>query len=91
MHLYLYFMQGRKGRGSIYVFASGNGGRSDTCATDGYANSIYTISVGSAASDGTQSSFDEICSAKMVVTFNSDSYHGIFDEDLKLVVSANFI
>ena len=66
--------QGRGGKGSIYTFAAGNGGPGDSCAADGYTNSIYTISVGSAASDGTQSSFDEMCSGKMVVTFDSDPY-----------------
>ncbi|XP_056308747.1 proprotein convertase subtilisin/kexin type 6-like, partial [Danio aesculapii] len=40
--------KGRKGRGSIFVWASGNGGQSqDHCSCDGYTNSIYTISVGS--------------------------------------------
>ena len=39
-----------------------------------FTNSIYTISVGSAASNGQQSYFDEMCSAKMVVTFDSDPY-----------------
>ena len=70
----LAFSQGRQGMGNIYTFAAGNGGRSDTCAADGYSNSIYTISVGSAASNGEQSSFDEMCSSKMAVTFDSDPY-----------------
>ena len=67
-------IQGRGGKGSIYVFAAGNGGPGDTCAADGYTNSIYTIAVGSAGSDGRQSSFDEPCSGKMVVTFDTDPY-----------------
>lgn len=38
---------GRKGFGSIYVVASGNGGHfQDNCNYDGYANSIYTVTVG---------------------------------------------
>ena len=74
-------MQGRDGKGSIYTFAAGNGGPGDTCAADGYTNSIYTISVGSASSDGTQSSFDEQCSGKMVVTFDSSPY----DNDMHVV------
>ena len=59
----------------------------DSCAADGYANSIYTISVGSAASNGRQSDFDESCSAKMVVSFDSDPYN---DERavVSLIVSA---
>ncbi|NXU81825.1 PCSK6 convertase, partial [Oreotrochilus melanogaster] len=35
--------KGRKGLGSIFVWASGNGGREgDYCSCDGYTNSIYT-------------------------------------------------
>ena len=38
--------KGRKGKGSIYVWASGNGGKfEDNCNCDGYATSIYTLSV----------------------------------------------
>src|SRR6185437_2944020 len=40
-------VKGRQGRGSIYVFASGNGGSvGDNCNFDGYANSIYIIAIG---------------------------------------------
>ena len=55
-------MQGRDGKGSIYTFAAGNGGPGDTCAADGYTNSIYTISVGSASSDGSDSVLDHLMS-----------------------------
>ena len=38
---------GREGYGSIFVVASGNGGEAyDNCNFDGYANSIYTITIG---------------------------------------------
>ncbi|KAJ8316374.1 hypothetical protein KUTeg_006388 [Tegillarca granosa] len=37
---------GRNGYGSIYVVASGNGGRyGDNCNYDGYANSIFTVTI----------------------------------------------
>ena len=40
-------MAGRKGYGSIYVVASGNGGHfKDNCNFDGYANSIFTVTIG---------------------------------------------
>ena len=40
-------MAGRKGYGSIFVVASGNGGHfKDNCNFDGYANSIFTVTVG---------------------------------------------
>lgn len=45
--------EGRKGLGSIFVFASGNGGPNDNCTLililgnfDGFANSIYTVTIG---------------------------------------------
>jgi len=39
--------KGRYGYGNVYVFASGNGGQmKDNCNFDGYANSIYTLTVG---------------------------------------------
>ena len=63
-------IQGRDGKGSIFVWANGNGGRrSDDCAADGYASSIYTISIGAVSVNGTPSPFDERCSAKMTVTY----------------------
>lgn len=38
---------GRRGFGSIFVVASGNGGHhNDNCNYDGYANSIYTVTIG---------------------------------------------
>lgn len=39
--------KGRYGYGNVFVFASGNGGiNDDNCNFDGYANSIYTITIG---------------------------------------------
>ena len=67
-------MQGRNRKGSIYVWAAGNGGRYyDSCAADGYSSSIYTISVGSADQSAHAAVYDEQCAAKMVVTFNYNS------------------
>ena len=67
-------MQGRGGKGTIYVWAAGNGGQYfDSCAADGYTSSIYTIGVGSADQNGRQADYDEDCSAKMAVTFSYNS------------------
>ncbi|KAJ7336052.1 hypothetical protein OS493_013427 [Desmophyllum pertusum] len=46
--------KGRRGLGSIYVFAAGNGGFivKDSCAFNGYVNSIYTIAITGINSDG---------------------------------------
>lgn len=44
---------GRHGKGSIFVWASGNGGRyTDSCNCDGYTNSIFTLSISSATQGG---------------------------------------
>ena len=73
--MFLLFIQGRNGKGCIYVFASGNGGeRFDSCAADGYVNSIYTIAVGSADQNGYQAYYDEDCTSKMAVTYSYNSY-----------------
>ena len=67
-------LQGRNGKGSIFVWAAGNGGaKQDSCASDGYVNSIYTIAIGSANENGEPAYYDEECSAKMAVTFNHHS------------------
>ena len=56
------------------MWAAGNGGANyDSCAADGYVNSIYTIAVGSADERGRQAFYDEKCSAKMAVTFSHNS------------------
>uniref|UniRef100_A0A1X7TFY6 Peptidase S8/S53 domain-containing protein n=1 Tax=Amphimedon queenslandica TaxID=400682 RepID=A0A1X7TFY6_AMPQE len=62
---------GRNGRGNIVTFAAGNGGgfELDTCAADGYSQSIYAISVGAYAQDGAPASYDEKCSAKQTVAY----------------------
>lgn len=56
--------EGRKGKGSIFVFAAGNGGQvRDDCNCDGYVNSIHTVSVGAANEDGESITFSEPCAA----------------------------
>ncbi|GAU95577.1 hypothetical protein RvY_07175 [Ramazzottius varieornatus] len=63
---------GRKGLGSIFVWASGNGGKDDdSCSCDGYASSIYTISVSSAAQDGSKPWYLEECSSTLTTTYSS--------------------
>jgi len=65
-------LQGRGGLGSIYVWASGNGGsRSDSCSCDGYANSVYTLSVSSTSEHGTRPWYLEECSSTLAATYSS--------------------
>ncbi|NXA22947.1 PCSK4 convertase, partial [Ibidorhyncha struthersii] len=64
--------QGRGGLGSIFVWASGNGGINyDNCNCDGYTNSIYTLSVGSVLAGGQRPRYSEGCSAILTTTYSS--------------------
>lgn len=69
-------VQGRRGLGSVFVWASGNGGRSkDHCSCDGYTNSIYTISISSTAESGKKPWYLEECSSTLATTYSSgESY-----------------
>lgn len=63
---------GRNGLGSIFVWASGNGGRfSDNCNCDGYTNSIYTLSISSATQGGLKPWYLEECSSTLATTYSS--------------------
>ncbi|NP_001081276.1 furin-1 precursor [Xenopus laevis] len=64
--------QGRGGLGSIYVWASGNGGREhDSCNCDGYTNSIYTLSISSTTQMGNVPWYSEACSSTLATTYSS--------------------
>lgn len=63
---------GRDGYGAIYVVASGNGGRNkDNCNFDGYANSVYTVTIGAVDSHGRMPYYAEECAAMLAVTPSS--------------------
>lgn len=66
-----WFSQGRGGKGSIYVWASGDGGSYDDCNCDGYASSMWTISINSAINDGRTALYDESCSSTLASTFSN--------------------
>lgn len=66
---------GRNGYGAIYVVASGNGGViGDNCNYDGYANTIYTVTIGAVGEDGTMPYYGEECASMLAVTFSSSAY-----------------
>lgn len=65
-------LQGRGGLGSIFVWASGNGGREkDSCNCDGYTNSIYTLSISSSTQTGKVPWYSEACSSTLATTYSS--------------------
>lgn len=66
--------QGRNGKGSIYIFASGNGKPTgDSCAADGYIQNIYTVAIASASQTGKSVYYGETCSAIMATAYSSGS------------------
>ncbi len=76
---------GRNGYGSVYVVASGNGGlNNDNCNYDGYANSIYTLTIGAVDEHGNMPYYAEECASMLAVTFSSGSY------DARDIVSISF-
>ena len=79
-------IQGRHGLGSIYVWASGDGGENDDCNCDGYAASMWTISINSAINDGRTALYDESCSSTLESTFSNgrsiDPEAGVATTDL---------
>lgn len=65
---------GRGGKGSVFVFASGNGGRNgDQCNFDGYTNSIFSVTVAALDYRGLHPDYSEACAANMVVAYSSGS------------------
>ncbi|XP_020811721.1 furin-like protease 1 isoform X1 [Drosophila serrata] len=64
--------KGRGGKGSIFIWASGNGGREqDNCNCDGYTNSIWTLSISSATEEGHVPWYSEKCSSTLATTYSS--------------------
>ena len=77
--------KGRGNKGSIFVFATGNGGISgDNCNFDGYTNSIYTISIGAISSKNEHPPYSEPCSAQIAVTYSSGSSKQITTTDVSI-------
>ncbi|KAF9955173.1 pheromone processing endoprotease [Mortierella alpina] len=74
---------GRSGLGSIYVFATGNGGsQDDDCNFDGYTNSLYTVSIGAIDRAGRHPYYSEACSAQLAVTYSNGGGSAIYTCDV---------
>ena len=69
------------------MFAAGNGGilAKDSCAYNGYVNSIYTIAISSVNRDGSVPYYGERCPGIMAVAYSRDSFG-----DKNPVVSQDF-
>jgi len=74
-NIFPYVLQGRGGKGNIYVWATGNGGLTDDdCNCDGYTTSIYTISIGAISDHGLSTYYTETCASTLAVTFSGGSH-----------------
>ncbi|KAH3838074.1 hypothetical protein DPMN_111480 [Dreissena polymorpha] len=63
---------GRNGKGAIFVWASGNGGRQqDSCSCDGYTNSIFTMSISGVSEHIEKPFYLEECASTLATTFSS--------------------
>eukprot|EP01091_Cochliopodium_minus_P017267 TRINITY_DN670_c0_g1_i1.p1 TRINITY_DN670_c0_g1~~TRINITY_DN670_c0_g1_i1.p1 ORF type:complete len:568 (+),score=187.25 TRINITY_DN670_c0_g1_i1:227-1930(+) len=75
--------EGRGGKGTIYVWAGGNGRRAnDNCNYDGYANQRYTIAIGAIGNNGVVSYYSEPCASLVAVAPSSGGTQGITTCDL---------
>ncbi|KAG0265867.1 pheromone processing endoprotease [Actinomortierella ambigua] len=73
---------GRLGKGSIFVFATGNGGSAgDDCNFDGYTNSPYTVSIGAIDRQNHHAYYSEACSALLAVTYSNGAGSAIYTCD----------
>ncbi|CAG8530331.1 1388_t:CDS:2 [Diversispora eburnea] len=74
---------GRGGKGSLFVFASGNGASvGDNCNYDGYVNSIYTITVGAVDHTNSHPYYAEQCAALLVTAYSSGGGNYIYTTDV---------
>ncbi|MEO7317925.1 MAG: S8 family serine peptidase, partial [Chthoniobacteraceae bacterium] len=81
---------GRGGRGTIFLWAAGNGGaRGDDSNYDGYANSIYTIAVAAISNSGTQSPYSEPGANLLIAAPSDGGTLGIVTTDLTGAVGYN--
>lgn len=75
-------LQGRDGKGAIYVWAAGNGGlNGDNSNYDGYNSSPYTISVGAIGHDDVRATYSEGGSNLLVVAPSRGKGPGITTTD----------
>jgi len=75
--------RGRLGKGSIYVWAAGNGRhQEDSCAYDGYASSPYVFPVGAVDHTGERAYYSEGCANLVGVAPSSGASRGITTADL---------
>jgi subtilisin family serine protease len=89
-NIFLFSIKGRQGKGTVFVWASGNGGASgDDCGADGYVSHQYVISIGSLNHLGKTTYFDEFCPSTMAVAYTGGRHaRSMSEESLSIGVCA---
>lgn len=73
---------GRNGKGTLFVWAAGNGGANDDdCSCDGYVSNWNIISIGSINHHGVKPYFMELCPSTMAVVYSGGLSKKNSDED----------
>ena len=81
--LYSGELRGRSGRGTVYLWAAGNGREAyDSCAFDGYASSRFVMAIGALNRYGKRAWYSEGCAALFAVAPSSGAQAGIITADL---------
>ncbi|KAA0201933.1 hypothetical protein HAZT_HAZT004776, partial [Hyalella azteca] len=85
--------EGRGGKGTIFIWASGNGGMTDdNCNADGYASSVYTAAVTSASQSNKFPWYGERCASTLTSVYSSGAYmdQKIISTDLNNTCTTTF-
>src|SRR5262249_25442681 len=72
----------RGGRGTVIVRAAGDGGATDNCNFDGFANHRSVLAVGAVGDDALPAPYSESCSALFLVAPSSGGTRSITTTDL---------
>jgi len=73
---------GRGGKGTIYVWAGGNGGKNDDCNADGYQTMRWSVSISAVGLNGDTPYYAEPCASALASTFSSGFVHSIATTDI---------
>lgn len=83
---------GRDGKGSIFVWAAGNGRQNkDNCNYDGYANSRYVVTLGAVNSKGVSTDYSEPCAALIAALPSGDERDKMQTTEFYPVESSNYV
>lgn len=74
--------RGRGGKGALYVWAGGNGGKNDDCNADGYQTMRWSISISAVGLNGDTPYYAEPCASALAATFSSGFVRKISTTDI---------